>query len=34
MHPNAAGVKIIVGRMLPTVERFLEQVAPGARRPS
>jgi acyl-CoA thioesterase-1 len=34
MHPNPAGVKIIVDRMLPTVERFLRKVAPGARRPS
>ncbi|HVV94843.1 MAG TPA: arylesterase [Hyphomicrobiales bacterium] len=34
MHPNPAGVKIIVERMLPTVERFLEKVAPAARRPS
>jgi acyl-CoA thioesterase-1 len=34
MHPNPAGVKIIVERMLPTVERFLERIAPAARRPS
>jgi acyl-CoA thioesterase-1 len=34
MHPNAAGVRVIVARMLPMVERFLQQVAPAARRPS
>jgi acyl-CoA thioesterase-1 len=34
MHPNAAGVRVIVGRMLPTVERFLRMVAPTAHRPS
>jgi acyl-CoA thioesterase-1 len=34
LHPNPAGVKVIVGRILPTVERFLDRIAPTARRPS
>jgi hypothetical protein len=27
MHPNPAGVDVIVGRMLPSVERLLEKAA-------
>jgi lysophospholipase L1-like esterase len=27
MHPNPAGVDLIVARILPSVERLLEQVA-------
>jgi hypothetical protein len=27
MHPNPAGVDVIVSRILPSVERLLEQVA-------
>jgi acyl-CoA thioesterase-1 len=34
MHPNPVGVRVIVQHILPTVERFLERVAPNARRPS
>lgn len=29
MHPNAEGVRIIVDRMLPTVEAFLRRIAGG-----
>jgi len=28
MHPNAEGVKRIVARMLPTVERFVSSLPP------
>ena len=30
MHPNAKGVDIIVERMLPTVERFVSEIAAGS----
>ena len=31
MHPNAAGVKRIVARLLPLVEKLLAEVPPGMR---